>query len=196
MVLYFVYLPRHRDADDIAPLADAVVALAVDGFVFPERALPGGRQRGGVGVVGHGVHSQEGEAFAIATIHPDFHAIHALLGPADCHVPGIQLGGEDGLHGAHVHDLIRANELQSLAYEIDVAGATLMRATSAVARPKIPGATAARDECAVASERSGVAFGSARNGKPSRYDDDAGKLKRALPVFAAGNRLAPPGILC
>jgi hypothetical protein len=40
-----IFLPRHRDADDIAPLADALVGLEVDGLVFPERALTGGWPR-------------------------------------------------------------------------------------------------------------------------------------------------------
>src|SRR2546422_519479 len=38
--------PRHRKAPHIAPLADAVVAEQVDGFVFPERALAGGWRHG------------------------------------------------------------------------------------------------------------------------------------------------------
>jgi hypothetical protein len=37
----FRIISPHRDADDIAPLAGVVVALAVAGLVFPKRALAG-----------------------------------------------------------------------------------------------------------------------------------------------------------
>jgi hypothetical protein len=84
--------------------------------------VPGGRQGGGVGVVLHGVHSQKGETFAVAAIHPDFHTIHALLGPADGHLSGIERGGEDGFHRAHIHSLVCADQLQSPPDGIGVDG--------------------------------------------------------------------------
>ncbi len=46
----FVFSSCHRDADDIAPLADALVGLDVNGLIFPKRTLPGG-----AGVVRHSV---------------------------------------------------------------------------------------------------------------------------------------------
>ena len=45
---------RDRDADDIAPLADALVGLDIDAFVFPEGALAGGGHGHGIGVIGDG----------------------------------------------------------------------------------------------------------------------------------------------
>jgi hypothetical protein len=62
--------PRHRNADDIASLADALVGLEVDGFVFPKRALAGGGHGRGVGVIGDGVNGQEHKALAVAGGRP------------------------------------------------------------------------------------------------------------------------------
>ena len=123
-ILLCLKLPRHRDADDITPLSDAVIALVVDGFVFPERALAGGRGLG-VGIVRHGVHGQKHKAFAIAAIHKNLHGIHALLGPAHGDLPGIQRGGEDGFEVGQVHGLVGTDDLQGLTNGIGIAGCNL-----------------------------------------------------------------------
>ena len=45
-----LFSSRHGDADDIAPLADTLVGLQVDGLVFPKRAVSGGGHRRGDGM--------------------------------------------------------------------------------------------------------------------------------------------------
>jgi hypothetical protein len=56
------YLPRDGNAHLVAPLADALVADAVDGFVSP--LLRRGGEGSGVEVVGRGVVGQGGEPAA------------------------------------------------------------------------------------------------------------------------------------
>lgn len=118
--IHGIALPRHRNADDIAPLPDAVVTLAVDGFVFPQRALAGGGHRRGVGVIRHGVNGQKHKTGA--AIHKNFHGVHALLGPAHGDLSGIERGGEDGFEVRQVHGLVGPHNLQCLADGIRIAG--------------------------------------------------------------------------
>ena len=118
-------LSRHRNADDIAPLADALVGLDVDGLVFPERALAGGGHGRGVGVIGYGVNRQKHKAFAVAAIHLNFQSVHALLRPAYVHFSGVQFHIQNGFEGGRVNGIIRADELQGLADGIGVAGRDL-----------------------------------------------------------------------
>ena len=113
-------LSRHRDADDIAPLADAVVSLTVDGFVFPERGLAGGGHGRGIGVTGDGVNRQKHKASP--AIHLNLDSIHALLRPADVNLSRVQLRRDDGFHGVHIHGLVCADDLQGLADGIGIAG--------------------------------------------------------------------------
>ena len=92
----------------------------VDGLVFPERALAGGWHGLRVGVIGNGVNRQKHETGA--AIHLDFDSIHALFRPIDVHLSGVELHVENGFHGVHVHNLIRADDLQGLADGVGVAG--------------------------------------------------------------------------
>jgi hypothetical protein len=65
------------DGGFVAPLADAGVGGAVDGFVGPSRC--GRWNRSGVGVAGGGVDGEEVEPFAIAAIDVDLDAFEVVV---------------------------------------------------------------------------------------------------------------------
>jgi hypothetical protein len=91
--------PARRDArptgsagdgygDHFAPLAHALIAFAIDRFVFPERARAGGGERIRVHVIGRRIDRQQDEAFAIAAVHLDLATaqIRAQSAPAPFHI--------------------------------------------------------------------------------------------------------------
>lgn len=111
------------------------VVLAVDAFVFPNRACAGGGQRGGVRVIGHGVYRQKNEAFAVAAIHPQFEAVHALLAPTDDRMTGLLADLQDRFEAGVINRLFRADDAQILSHGLGVGGMFLdARGEGAVAR--------------------------------------------------------------
>ena len=97
-----VHVSSHdADAHDVAPLADLFVVETVDAFVFPNRTRAGGGQRRGVEVIGDGVEREEHKE-AVAAVHPDFHAVHALLDPAHVRVARLQRQIEAGFERARM----------------------------------------------------------------------------------------------
>ncbi len=116
-------LSRHRQADHVAPLTDAFVALFVDGFVFPHRALAGSRQRLRIGVIGHGVYGQK--AKARSAIHPHFQSVHPLFRPSDDNLPGVHVRRDDGFKAVQIHRLFRTDDLQRLPDGLGIAGRNL-----------------------------------------------------------------------
>lgn len=115
----------HRLAHDIAPLADLLVANAVDGLVFPEGGLAGSGQGEGVPVVGDGVYGEEEDEGAVVAVHPEFQGVGLAFDPEHGGVAGAQFGGEDGLEGVGVEGLFRADDVEGLTDGVGVAGVFL-----------------------------------------------------------------------
>ena len=86
--------PLHGDGGGVGPLAEGLVALEVDGAVFPDGGGAGGGGEG-IDVVRLGVDGEEGP-LAGAAVHFDAHAGEAELFPLNLDVAA---GDEDGLDG-------------------------------------------------------------------------------------------------
>ena len=70
----------HGDLRDVAPLADALGVVGVDGAVFPFGGIGG--EGFGIDVVGAGVDGGQGEGAGTA-VQLDFEGFVAVLGPED-----------------------------------------------------------------------------------------------------------------
>lgn len=113
---------RHRNAHGIAPLAEDLVALEVDGAVFPEDGGAGGGA-GFVRVVGLGVNIQEHPS-AVAPVHFNADAGKTTLLPLNLHLPARHNHGLDGgLGGGGVRFRdFRAFEAEDVAIRHGVVG--------------------------------------------------------------------------